>query len=204
MLLPVTPQLYEIETAIEMETIRATAFGDIHVAGYEKPKVVQLEGLFTVNDYPFATSATVDVTYAMDYVFIIEEWVVGKALIRLVIADADTTKINEVFYIDSIKYSESNEDNGDIVYQINLSQYTPMEARVVTTATTAEENTTRSTGEEPDAPSTWTVVSGDSLSKIAREVYGDATKWEDIYNANVDVIGSNANLIFPGQVFKIP
>ena len=50
---------------------------------------------------------------------------------------------------------------------------------------------------------TYTVVSGDSLSKIAQREYGDAQQWRKIYDANRDQI-SNPDLIHPGQVLKIP
>jgi nucleoid-associated protein YgaU len=50
---------------------------------------------------------------------------------------------------------------------------------------------------------TYTVVSGDSLSKISKRLYGDASKWKKIYEANTDQI-KNPDLIYPGQVLKIP
>ncbi len=50
---------------------------------------------------------------------------------------------------------------------------------------------------------TYTVVSGDSLSRIAKHHYGDAGKWHAIYEANRDKI-SNPDLIHPGQVLTIP
>jgi len=50
---------------------------------------------------------------------------------------------------------------------------------------------------------TYTVVSGDSLSKISKRVYGDASKWKKIFEANTDQI-KNPDLIHPGQVLKIP
>lgn len=46
----------------------------------------------------------------------------------------------------------------------------------------------------------YTVKSGDTLSEIANK-YG--TTWQNIYNNNRDIIGSNPNLIKPGQVLKI-
>jgi len=51
---------------------------------------------------------------------------------------------------------------------------------------------------------TYTVRSGDSLSKIAKALMGDAKKWRQLYEANKDVVGSNPDLIKPGQVLKIP
>jgi nucleoid-associated protein YgaU len=50
---------------------------------------------------------------------------------------------------------------------------------------------------------TYTVVAGDSLSKIAKKVYGDARKWTVIFEANKGVI-KNPDLIHPGQTLKIP
>ncbi len=55
------------------------------------------------------------------------------------------------------------------------------------------------------APSgqTYTVKKGDSLSKIAKQVYGDAQQWRKIHEANRDII-ENPDLIHPGQVLKLP
>lgn len=49
-------------------------------------------------------------------------------------------------------------------------------------------------------PQTYTVQSGDTLSGIANS-YG--TTWQNIYNNNRDIIGSNPNLIKPGQILKV-
>lgn len=50
---------------------------------------------------------------------------------------------------------------------------------------------------------TYTVVAGDSLSKIAQREYGDAQQWKRIYEANRSTI-SNPDLIHPGQVLNLP
>jgi len=50
---------------------------------------------------------------------------------------------------------------------------------------------------------TYVVVSGDSLSKIAKRQYGDAQKWPKIYEANRSII-KNPDLIYPGQELRIP
>lgn len=54
-----------------------------------------------------------------------------------------------------------------------------------------------------DSARTYTVQAGDSLSKIAKREYGDASKWKAIYEANRDKI-SNPDLIHPGQSLTIP
>jgi nucleoid-associated protein YgaU len=49
----------------------------------------------------------------------------------------------------------------------------------------------------------YTIVPGDTLSSIAQGQYGDANLWPRIFDANRDEI-SNPNLIFAGQVLRIP
>jgi nucleoid-associated protein YgaU len=50
---------------------------------------------------------------------------------------------------------------------------------------------------------TYTVKAGDSLSKISKELYGDADDYMKIFEANRDVL-SDPNKISPGQTLKIP
>ncbi len=49
----------------------------------------------------------------------------------------------------------------------------------------------------------YTVQSGDSLSKIAKEYYGNAMKYPEIFEANREVI-KDPDLIYPGQKLRIP
>jgi nucleoid-associated protein YgaU len=56
---------------------------------------------------------------------------------------------------------------------------------------------------QKQAPLTYTVKSGDTLSKIAREFLGDANAYMEIFNANRDQL-TDPNLIKPGQVLTIP
>ena len=55
----------------------------------------------------------------------------------------------------------------------------------------------------PASDESYTVVAGDSLSKIAKKFYGNANAWNRIFQANKDKI-SNPDLIRPGQVLRIP
>jgi LysM repeat protein len=49
----------------------------------------------------------------------------------------------------------------------------------------------------------YTVKSGDSLSKIAKQFYGDPNQWRRIHEANMDKV-PNPDLIHPGQELTIP
>lgn len=49
----------------------------------------------------------------------------------------------------------------------------------------------------------YTVVSGDSLSKIAKKYYGDANKYGVIFEANKPML-KDPDKIYPGQVLRVP
>ena len=74
---------------------------------------------------------------------------------------------------------------------------------------TAEDAATSSATEGGDAtPEDWksdtyTVKSGDTLSGIAKKVYGNAGKYMVIFEANKPML-SDPNKIYPGQVLRIP
>jgi len=52
--------------------------------------------------------------------------------------------------------------------------------------------------------SNYTVQPGDTLYSIAQRAYDDGNKWQIIYDANKQVIGSDPNLLRPGEVLYIP
>ena len=49
----------------------------------------------------------------------------------------------------------------------------------------------------------YTVKSGDTLSKISREMYDDANQYQTIFEANEPMLKS-PDRIYPGQVLRIP
>lgn len=58
-------------------------------------------------------------------------------------------------------------------------------------------------GSSSTAEKVYVVVSGDSLSKIAKREYGNANEWPRIFEANKDIL-KDPNKIFPGQKLRIP
>ena len=55
----------------------------------------------------------------------------------------------------------------------------------------------------PAASKTYTIVKGDTLSKIAHREYGDSKLWRQIYAHNKDTI-PDPDKIFPGQTIVLP
>ncbi|NPA67434.1 MAG: peptidoglycan-binding protein LysM [Chlorobi bacterium] len=57
--------------------------------------------------------------------------------------------------------------------------------------------------DETETPELYTVKKGDSLSKIAKAIYGDPMKYKIIFEANKPML-KDPNLIYPGQALRIP
>ncbi|MCG3156317.1 MAG: hypothetical protein DKINENOH_02941 [bacterium] len=57
--------------------------------------------------------------------------------------------------------------------------------------------------EKTDIYGIYTVKSGDTLSKLAKQLFGDAKRYMEIFNLNKDIL-SNPDLIKVGQKLKLP
>lgn len=57
--------------------------------------------------------------------------------------------------------------------------------------------------EEIVGEQSYTIGKGDTLSKIAKDHYGNANAWKQIFEANRDVI-DDPDRVFPGQVIRLP
>jgi nucleoid-associated protein YgaU len=77
----------------------------------------------------------------------------------------------------------------DNAMNLNLSVDTAFQAQAASAAAAGSQS--------------YTVQSGDSLSKIAKQFYGDASQWKKIHEANRDAV-PNPDLIRPGQQLTIP
>ncbi len=81
---------------------------------------------------------------------------------------------------------------------VQITKPTPKEA----VDKTAEQIKQEQQNEENKEKS-YTVKAGDTLSKIAKNVYGNANEWDKIYQANQEILQS-PHKIQIGQVIKIP
>ena len=79
------------------------------------------------------------------------------------------------------------------------------DGRTVVAQTTAQQvaATQQAQAAAPQQATFYQIKSGDSLSKIAKEKYGDANAWHDLFEANREVIG-DPDKIYPGQTIRIP
>lgn len=74
----------------------------------------------------------------------------------------------------------------------------------ITVAAQAASAATPAAGAAPSSQATfYTVKSGDTLSKIAQEHYGDANRYGEIFEANRPML-KDPDKIYPGQALRIP
>ena len=111
---------------------------------------------------------------------------------KLGIPDADKVKVN----VDGDKATVSGEGISQelkekiLVAIGNVAGISNVEDNVKTTDTTTDSKF-------------YTVKSGDTLSGIAKQVYGDANQYNKIFEANKPML-SHPDKIYPGQSLRIP
>lgn len=110
----------------------------------------------------------------------------GRLLIR---ADAPSQEIkNEIW--NQIKAVDAR--YSDLTADINVDSSLPQ-----------PQSATSGGAHQAGEGRTYTVQSGDTLSKIARQFYGNANDYMKIFSANTDKL-SDPDKIRPGQVLSIP
>lgn len=79
----------------------------------------------------------------------------------------------------------------------------PVEQKPVNTPRQQNDQSGAASGQRQTQKREYVVKPGDSLSKIAKQVYGNAADWQKIYQANRNTI-KDPDLIHPGQKIILP
>ena len=192
LVLPITPEAFEVGHGIKIETINIHGVGDIRVAGHTTLDNINISSFFPANSYPFAVAQFEE---PWDLVRQFKAWSYAQAVLRFIVTGTD---INLPVLVEHISYGERDGSN-DVYYTLNLAEY-----RYVSTGYSAgatEQAVTRAVTAQPAIPKTHTVLAGDTLSAIARKYYGESSKYTQIAAANGI---SNPNLIRVGAVLELP
>lgn len=200
---PVIPSEYTVSSDSGNETVTVNALGEVDLGGKRKLRAISFSSFFPKNYDTYCSYR--NLTDPKRCVEIIEELRDGSPP-QLVITG---TPINFPCRVESFSWGE-DDGTGDISFSISLKEHRAVKAMasaVVTLSSLDSGTTVDGTGVARTQPekqgTTYTVKKGDCLSAIARRMTGSAS-WKKLYEANKSVIGSNPNMIKPGQVLTIP
>lgn len=195
--LPVKPSDYVVTVAHKNTVVNVTQLGDINLIGKTGLRDITLSSFFPAKDYNFSNNS--DRKEPLTCVEKIDGWRKSGEPIRVII----TGTLNMECTIESFSWGEQDA-TGDIYYTLTLKEYKKLKTTTATTNGQAYSSSSSSSRSVQSAKSgTYTVKSGDTLSKIAKQYYGDGSQYMKIFNANKDKL-SDPNRIYAGQVLKIP
>lgn len=211
-LLPVTPSSVTIKISNKNKTYTLLNDGEINVLKDAGLTDIEFDCLLPNVKYPFSqyTNGFKKADYFLEK---IEKFKLNKKSFKFKILRQNSRgnllfNTNFSVSLEDYNIKEDVKNYGTDVYvSIKLKQYKPFgtqKAVIVSkdkkTATTEKTRETKKT----DTAKNYTVVKGDCLWNIAKKFYGDGSKWKQIYETNKSIIGSNPNLIYPGQKYTIP
>ena len=122
----------------------------------------------------------------------------GNALMRVIIGLELPVEGLRVDFDDGVAYAYGTVPSEDVREKVLLALGSAADVESVEDRLVVE----ALPDPEPDVV-TYTVVEGDSLSKIALAHYGDAMAYMKIFEANTDQL-EDPDRIFPGQVLVMP
>ena len=200
MRIPVLPAEYTVTSEQDNTSVTVCNLGEVTLRGKRKLRQITFSSFFPKH----YESGYCDVRTKSPITMVKKiEKMKRAGSVKLIITGILSMKVT----IESFEWGE-NDGTGDITYTLTLKEYRTVSIPASTLTKDAPAQPAGNDGagrDQPEATSTqsYTVVSGDTLSGIARKLTG-STNWRTIYEQNKGVIGSNPNMIKPGQVLTIP
>mgnify|MGYP000235978142 FL=1 len=202
--IPVVPAEYTVTSEQDNTSVTVCNLGEVTLRGKRKLQQISFSSFFP----RYYDSGYCDVRSKSPITMVKKVEKMKRAgSVKLIITGILSMKVT----IESFEWGE-NDGTGDITYTLSMKEYRTVSipASVLVKEQPAQPATSGSDGgtsgrDQPEMTGTqsYTVKSGDSLSAIARKLTG-STNWQAIYEQNKAVIGSNPNMIKPGQVLTIP
>ncbi len=222
-LLPIAPGRLQLSIKNENKTIKLMNEGQVNLLKAAGLTDIEFECTIPQVEYPFAvyTSGFCNAAYFLAY---FEKLKTRQRPFQFIVTRMmpDGTPLfgtNMKVSMEDYRITEDAEEGFDLSVKINLKQYreygtksVSVKGAVMGTAENGSASYTMSV-EQPrsreSAPSTnkirsYTVKPGDTIFGIAKEMYGDGSKYQDIYNSNSKIIRGGPYDIKAGQVLRLP
>lgn len=212
-LLPITPGSLQIKINNANKTVTLMNEGQINILKKAELTDIEFECEIPQVRYPFAVykSGFKNAKYFLDYFEKLKtgrkpfQFIVSRTLPSGKVLFATNLKVS----LEDYKISEESDNGFDLTVKIKLKQWRDYGTKKVSikikkSKPKATVKKTRPSGKSTSKAKKYKVVKGDCLWNIAKRFYGNGSKYTVIYNANRKVVGSNPNLIYPGQILVIP
>ena len=202
-LFPVLPEKITYTDSIKNTSVNIVSLGETSVIECLGADTISFQSRFpAVRDQAVVVDTLFEPSYYRDK---LEKWRELKKPVHFICTSA--LNINDYYTIEDLTYTEQGGPVGEISYNIKLKRYRSPTIRKIDLTpkdnTTAEVTLTENRVDNKINEATYKVVSGDTLSKIAKSKLGDMSRWKEIYNLNKDIV-KDANKIYPGQILKMP
>ena len=203
--IPVLPSKLKVTSPGKNDTTIVLELGEILLLRTKGLRTVSWDSFFPANSGPYVSGR---ITSPIEIVRNIQKTRDQKIPLRFLLTSTDLD-INTQMGIDTFDYEERSGELGDLYYSLKLCEWREYAPRRIALSDDPEQpaltqEPQRSGEPQAAAAKTYTVVKGDCLWNIAKKFYGQGSDWPKIYQANKGIIGSNPNLIYPGQVYTIP
>lgn len=193
--LPVNPEELNIERPSNNDNAEVIGLGEINIIKKPKLMAISIESFFPEDDDP------------QEYIDYINEIYDAEEPCRIVNKEME---LNMMCSIDNFEHSARAGEEGDRYYTLELQEWRDYSPKKVETSDSNKKPSkpSKKPAKRPEQPKkktkTYKVKSGDCLWNIAKKYTGNGARWTELYKLNKAKIGSNPNLIYPGQVFNIP
>ncbi|MDH2330311.1 LysM peptidoglycan-binding domain-containing protein [Paenibacillus polymyxa] len=193
---PVNPEEVTISRQKGFDTTTILSYGEFDFPQGEKVKEISFSSFFP-KEYNPAYCTYEDIPDPQEAMNTLNGFLLSKSPLRFIITE---TAVNVPVIVASHNSTFRGGEYGDVNFDLSLRTWSEM--KVVKKAGTSMKSATVNKKPRTDMKEkkkTYTVKSGDSLSKIAKLELGDSSQWSRIYQLNKKTIGKNPNAIKPGQ-----
>lgn len=205
---PVLPAELSVGSGSRNETAVVLKLGQINILRGLALRTIKWKSFLPAHNAPYVTGGLPN---PAEWIRAIQAARDNEQSGRFLITGTDLD-INMACAVESLDYSEKGGEVGDVYYTITLKEWKSYSAsRVSVSSGSVKKAHPVRAGKPAEATAkTYPVKAGDSLWAIAQKVYGDGSKYPQLYEKNKALIdsrnkgtGNPKYTIYPGQEFKI-